>query len=358
MSTSTLKCAEAIGPVPTGRRNLVLPLGSARWLLDVRSLLVGSGLAAAAILLALVSLGLGDVKVPFNQVLAALVGAAEPKYQLVVIDWRLTRALLALVFGFALGISGALFQSLTRNPLGSPDVIGFNTGAYTGALALMFYTAATPLQLAAGSITSGLLTALLVFVLASRNGTTGFRLIVVGIGVGAMLASLNTYMLIVAERQIALAAAVWGAGSLNSVGNDVVGGSLAVIMVLALAALALQHRARILECGDRFACSLGVNARRVRLGMVVTGVGLVAVPAAAAGPIAFVALAAPQISKRLTRRDELDLLPAGAMGALMLVAADTIARTAFGQIQLPVGVVTVSIGGIYLIWLLIREARR
>lgn len=343
--------------VPTGRREVRIGRGRWSWRLDRTSLLVGTALALCGLLVGLISLALGDVRVPMDQVIPALLGNSEHRYEVVVRDWRLTRVVLALAFGFALGISGALFQSLTRNPLGSPDVIGFSSGAYTAALALMLFTTASAAQIAVGSIAGGLAAAALVFMIASRNGTTGFRLIVVGIGVGAMLASANTFMLLAAQRQVAMSAAVWGAGSLNSVGNAVVGPSLLGIGIFALAAVLLQRHARILECGDPLAISLGVNAKLVRASMVVVGVGLVAVATAAAGPIAFVALVAPQISARLSGRAELDLVPAGCFGALLLVSADTVARIAFMPIQLPVGIVTVCLGGVYLIWLLIRESR-
>ncbi|MFJ2618018.1 FecCD family ABC transporter permease [Glutamicibacter sp. NPDC087344] len=361
IETTSAASAPAQAPqpvrVPTGRREIRVGFGAWRWRMDRTSLLVGSALAVIALLIGIISLALGDIRVPMDQLIPALLGNSERRYEVVVRDWRLTRVILALVFGFALGISGALFQSLTRNPLGSPDVIGFSSGAYTVALALMLFTTASAAQIALGSIAGGLVAAALVFVIASRDGTTGFRLIVVGIGVGAMLAAANTFMLLAAQRQVAMSAAVWGSGSLNSVSNTVLGPSLVGIGIFAVAAVLLQRHARILECGDPLAISLGVNAKWVRAGMVVVGVGLVAVTTAAAGPIAFVALVAPQIAARLTRRAELDLLPAGCLGALLLVLADTVARVAFMPIQLPVGIVTVCLGGVYLIWLLVRESR-
>ncbi|UYQ78758.1 iron chelate uptake ABC transporter family permease subunit [Glutamicibacter sp. JL.03c] len=343
--------------VPTGRREMKLQLGRWTWRVDRASAMVAALLAVAALLTGFISLALGDIRVPFDQLLPALLGNSERRYDVVVRDWRLTRVLLALVFGFALGISGALFQSLTRNPLGSPDVIGFSSGAYTVALALMLFTTASAEQIAMGSILGGLLAAAMVFIIANREGTSGFRLIVVGIGVGAMLASANTFMLLAAQRQVAMSAAVWGSGSLNSVSNTVLGPSMVGIALFSAMAILLQRQARILECGDALATSLGVNTSLLRVAMVIAGVGLVAVTTAAAGPIAFVALVAPQISARLTRRAELDLVPAGCLGALLLVLADTVARVAFMPVQLPVGIVTVCLGGMYLIWLLIRESR-
>jgi iron complex transport system permease protein len=345
-------------PVPTGRLSLRLPLGGGASLrVDARSAAVTAIAALLALVLAVLSLGWGDIVIPLRDVLASFTGEAGRKATLVVQEWRLGRAELALLFGAALGASGALFQSLTRNPLGSPDVIGFSSGAYTGALLLMLFTAASPLVLAAGSLVSGVIVALLVLALSARDGTTGFRLIVIGIGVGAVLASVNAYLLLVADQRLAMSAAVWGAGSLNSVAKAVVLPSAVAIGVFLVAALALQGRARVMEQGEDFACSLGVATRTTRYAVLVVGVGLVAVVTAAAGPIAFVALVAPQIAGRLTRRGELDIVPAAAIGALLLVASDVVARLAFAPLQLPVGIVTVCLGGAYLLVLLVKEAR-
>lgn len=326
--------------------------------LDLRSGLVALAVTLLALAVAVISLGWGDVVILLKDVLGSFVGEAGRKASVVVQQWRLGRAELALLFGFALGISGALFQSLTRNPLGSPDVIGFSSGAYTGALVLMLFTSASPLMISLGALGSGLVVALVVLALAAKDGTTGFRLIVVGIGVGAMLASLNTYLLLAVDQRQALMAAVWGAGSLNSVDSGLVGPSALAILALTVAALGLQRRARVMEQGEDLASSLGINTRVVRYGMVVVGVGLVAITTAAAGPIAFVALVAPQIAGRLTRRGELDVVPAGCLGALLLMLSDVVARVAFSPLQLPVGIVTVSLGGAYLLFLLVKEARR
>lgn len=344
--------------VLSGRKTLPLTLGPLSLRVDTRAAWVVAALVLASLILALLSLGLGDVFIPLRDVIGSFTGEAGRKATVVVQQWRLGRVELALLFGFALGISGAIFQSLTRNPLGSPDVIGFSSGAYTGALILMLFTTASPLLLSLGSVVSGLVVALVVLALSARDGTTGFRLIVVGIGVGAMLASLNTYLLLRAKQQVAMSAAVWGAGSLNSVDAGVVVPAALAILVCVVGALGLQRRARVMEDGEDLARSLGINTQRVRYGLVVVGVALVAIPTAAAGPIAFVALVAPQIAGRLTGRAGLDVFPAGCLGALLLLASDTLARVAFSPIQLPVGVVTVCLGGAYLLFLLIKEARR
>jgi iron complex transport system permease protein len=255
-------------------------------------------------------------------------------------------------------MSGGIFQSMTRNPLGSPDIIGFNTGAYTGALIVMLAVGGGYLGIAAGALVGGILTALAVYLLAYRRGSQGFRLIIVGIGISAMLAALNHWLILQAELEAALAAAVWGAGSLNGITWEQAAPAAVVVVVVGVATLAVARRMQLLEMGDDAARALGVRAEPTRLLLLILGVALTAAVTAVAGPIAFVALAAPQLARRLTRSAGITLVPSAVMGAFLLVASDLAAQRLFAPIQLPVGVVTVCIGGIYLVWLLAREARK
>lgn len=326
--------------------------------IDLRGALVTGVLSVIAVVVGVISLGVGEFFVAVPDVVAALTGQTSGAIHMVVVDWRLPRVLLALVLGAALGVSGAIFQSLTRNPLGSPDVIGFNTGAYTGALVVILLMGGTYYQVAAGSMVGGLATALLVYLLAYRNGVQGFRLIISGIALAAMLASVNTVIILKADLMKAMAAAAWGAGTLNRITWDQVGPVLLCTAVL-LGVLAAQgRRLGLLEMGDDAARALGVRLESTRLLFVVVGVALTAMVTAAAGPIAFVSLAAPQLARRLTRGASVALAPSAAMGAALLVLSDLVAQQLFAPTQLPVGVVTVSVGGCYLVWLLAREARR
>ncbi|WP_026542315.1 iron-enterobactin ABC transporter permease [Paenarthrobacter nicotinovorans] len=332
-----------------------------RWLsfrVDIRSILVCVPLILAALAVAVASLATGDYDVSVPQVLQAFAGDAPGLAQTIVMEWRLPRVLAALVFGAALGMSGGIFQSMTRNPLGSPDIIGFNTGAYTGALIVMLTIGGGYLGIAAGALVGGILTALAVYLLAYRRGSQGFRLIIVGIGISAMLAAFNHWLILQAELEAALAAAVWGAGSLNGITWEQAAPAAVVVAVVGLGTLAAARRMQLLEMGDDAARALGVRAEPTRLLLLVLGVALTAAVTAVAGPIAFVALAAPQLARRLTRSAGITLVPSAVMGAFLLAASDLAAQRLFAPIQLPVGVVTVCIGGIYLVWLLAREARK
>lgn len=351
-----------IGPskIDFGRPTGILNLWGGRLTqrLDLRALLVSALVVAIAIAVALVTLTSGEFQIAVPEVVGALFGQATAKVHMVVVEWRLPRTSLALIMGAALGISGAIFQSLTRNPLGSPDVIGFDSGAYTGALIVIIVLKGTFYAVAGGALLGGIVTALVVYLLAWRGGVQGFRLIIVGIGISAMLNSFNTYLLIRADLEVAMAAAIWGVGSLNGMTLERLAQVCAVLAVLVPAAFFISRPMRQLEMGDDAARSLGVNAEWTRLAMTIVGVALTATVTAAAGPIAFVALAAPQIAMRLTRSAGVALLPSAATGALLLGVADYLAQRAFAPTQLPVGIVTICIGGLYFAWLLMREARR
>lgn len=345
-------------PFDLGHGQQVWHLGGLSARVSLRGVLVTAVLVLLALATGVLALGVGDYQVAVPDVVRALVGALDGPARTVVVDWRLPRVLLALLLGAALAVSGAIFQSLTRNPLGSPDVIGFSAGSYTGALIAMLVVGGGYAAVATGSLLGGVATAAAVYLLAYRGGVQGFRLIVVGIGVSAMLASVNTWLILKAELQQAMMAAVWGAGSLNAVGWAQVGPTVVALLVLVPALAVLGRRAALLEMGDDAAQALGLAPERSRAALVVVGVALTALVTAVAGPISFVSLAAPQLARRLTGGSGVGMASSAAMGALLLVVSDVIAQRAFAPTQLPVGVVTVSIGGAYLVWLLVREARR
>ena len=346
------------GRIDFGRPMGVLRIGGTSFRIDLRVATIAACIFLLATAVALLTLVSGEFQLSVSDVLGAFFGDTSPKVHMVVVEWRLPRTLLALIMGAALGMSGAIFQSLTRNPLGSPDVIGFDAGAYSGALVVIILVNGGFFGVAGGALLGGILTALVVYLLAWRGSVEGFRLIVVGIGVSAMLTAFNSYLLIKADLKVAVAAATWGAGTLNGVTLErlvQVGVVLGILMPLALT---LGRSMRQLELGEDAARSMGVNTNRTRLAMTVIGVALTATVTAAAGPITFVALAGPQIARRVCGTAGVALLPAAAMGALLLVTADYLAQRAFAPTQLPVGVVTVCLGGLYFAWLLMREARR
>lgn len=323
---------------------------------DRRSVVVCAVLALAIVGMSVLALMTGSYQLSATQVVAALTGGESGLVHDIVVVWRLPRVAAALVFGAALGVSGAMFQSLLRNPLADPGIIGFSQGSYTGALVVILVINGGYLQLVGGALLGGMATAVAVYALAYRRGVRGFRLIVVGIGVSAMLGSLNTLLILKADLDVAMAAGAWGAGSLNGVSWDrvVIGG--AVIAVLLVLAGMLSRPMRQLELGDDAAAAQGVRVAPARLGLIVVGVALTATVTAASGPIAFISLVAPQIARRLARTAGITLAPAAWVGALLCVAADYVAQHV-APTPLPVGTITVVLGGGYLGWLLFTEAR-
>jgi iron complex transport system permease protein len=327
--------------------------------LDIRVLVTAGIVALLALACGFAGLMLGKFSLTPGEVFQGLFGLAEKNIvNTVVGEWRAPRVIAAIVLGAGLGVSGAVFQSLTRNPLGSPDIIGFSTGAYTGGIVTIIVFGTSFISTAAGAIVGGLLTAVVVYLLTWKGGVQGFRLIIVGIALTAMLNAFNTWLILRADLELAMAAATWGAGTLNGIGWSTIAPAAVATIVLGLACGLFARDLGTLELGDDTSKALGVRNEPVRAALIVVAVALVAVVTAAAGPIAFVALAAPQIGRRLAKAQGTSLLASAAVGALLLVAADLIAQHAFGDLQLPVGVITVSIGGIYLIWLLIQEARK
>ncbi|MBZ7924150.1 iron chelate uptake ABC transporter family permease subunit [Ensifer adhaerens] len=331
------------------------------------SLSIGTRSIAVTVMLMLVACGIGLISlisgsydVPLAAVVNILLGhgqADDDMVRMIIIEWRLPRVVLAILLGAALGMSGAIFQSLTRNPLGSPDIIGFSAGSYTGALIVILLFSGGYYQTAAGALAGGIVTAAVVYLLSWRRGVQGFRLIIVGIGVAAMLSAFNAWMIRQADLQVALSAAIWGAGSLNVLGFEQLVPVMIVLLIVMPTSCLFSRSLRQLEMGDDLARASGVNAGRSRLALMVLGVALTAVVTAAAGPISFITLAAPQIARRLTRSAGVALIPSALMGGLLLIAADWAAQHAFG-VQIPIGVMTVSIGGIYFLFLLFREGRK
>lgn len=343
--------------VDFGRRVLVLRRRRIAVRLEWRSVIVCVVLALTIAFMAVLALMTGSYDLGPGQVVSALTGGETGLVHDIVVDWRLPRVVAALVFGAALGVSGAVFQSMLRNPLADPSIIGFSQGSYTGALIVILVVNGTYWQLVGGALLGGMATALAVYVLAYRRGVQGFRLIIVGIGVSAMLESLNTWLILKADLEAAMSAAAWGAGTLNGVSWDrvVIGG--ACIAVLLLLAAVLSRPMRQMELGDDAAASQGVRVAPARLGLIVVGVALTATVTAASGPIVFISLVAPQIARRLARTAGITLAPAALVGALLCLAADYIAQH-IAPVPLPVGIITVMLGGGYLGWLLFTEARR
>ncbi|MEU9116181.1 iron chelate uptake ABC transporter family permease subunit [Streptomyces sp. NPDC048483] len=325
--------------------------------LDVRAVVVCLVLTALALAAAIALIGSGDYPMTPAEVLGTLTGGGNPGQEFIVQDLRLPRVLVGLLVGAAFGISGAVFQAVSRNPLGSPDVLGFAQGSSVGALVVIVFFQGGTFAVAAGSVVGGVATGIAIFLLAWKRGIQGYRFVLVGIGASAMLYAVVLYLLTKANIVEATRATTWMNGSLNGRDWDQVGPLAAACAVLLPLLLLCGRPLRMLEMGDDAAYALGVRVDRIRLVTLLGAVLLFASAAAAAGPISFVALTAPPLARRLTRSPGPNLLPAALMGAALLVAADWSSQRLFGADQLPVGVLTSILGGGYLLWLLATERR-
>ncbi|MFF8999392.1 FecCD family ABC transporter permease [Streptomyces achromogenes] len=325
--------------------------------LDPRALTVVVLLLVAACAAGIALIGTGDAKIPAADVLRTLAGNGTAYQDFIVNELRLPRVLVGLLVGASLGLGGALFQSVSRNPLGSPDVLGLSQGSTAGALIVIVLLSGSASQVTVGALAGGLATGAAVYLLAWKQGVHGYRMVLVGIGVNAVMTAVNGYLLTKADLVDAARAVVWMTGSLNGRDWEQVWPLLALCAVLVPLVLVNARGLRMMEMGDDISHALGVRVQWVRLLLMVSAVLLTAAATAAAGPVSFVALTAPQLARRLTRSPGPNLVPSLCMGAALLVAADWASQRAFGADQLPVGVVTGVLGGAYLLWLLVTERR-
>ncbi|WP_413693124.1 FecCD family ABC transporter permease [Psychromonas sp. KJ10-2] len=313
---------------------------------------------ASALTLVYFTLFIGDDIANNLQDIWQLISGKADKYQSIVVwQWRASRLFSAIIIGAALGISGAVFQSLVRNPLGSPDITGFNVGAFTGVLIAIALFGNIYWYSVVGAIIGGLCAAILVYLFAYRNGHSGFRLIIVGIAISATLTAFNQWLSLTVSLETAMTAALWSAGSLNGMTwLRIMPATLLIVALMGLALL-LNTRMKLLEMGDDTAAALGISVNKTRLIIMLIGVSLTAVATAITGPISFISLAAPQIARRLHPQKHITLVGSALVGALLLMSADFIAQHSMQDATLPVGLVTISLGGLYLVYLIIREGK-
>jgi iron complex transport system permease protein len=322
-----------------------------------RVVIVGLTLLVATFLLLCLGMTIGDVPMGLSDVFSGLFNSGDTGNGYIVQELRLPRALTGLLAGLAFGASGAVFQTITRNPLASPDMIGINAGAATAVVAGIAFGFGNGLGTTTLGLLGGLLSGLVVYVLAWRRGTTGYRILLVGIGISAMCTSLTDHLLSRAQITEAQSSMGWLVGNLANRGWANVVPLFAAGAVLFPLVLGLSRWMGTLQLGDDVAAGLGTPVQPVRLGLLLAGAGLVAFATASAGPIAFVALTAPQIAQRLTRVSSPPVVTSALAGGVLVLGSDILARV-LTPTGLPVGIVTGALGAPVLLWLLVRANRR
>ncbi|GAA4729344.1 iron chelate uptake ABC transporter family permease subunit [Isoptericola chiayiensis] len=323
-----------------------------------RLLLVLAVLAGLIVALATLALTLGAASLPPGRALLALFGVGDDGDLFIVQRLRLPRLLAALLAGAAFGLAGALFQSTLRNPLASPDILGIATGASVGAVTVMLGLGLTGLAVSAGAFAGASVIALLIWFFAWRQGLHSIRFVLVGVGFAYLASSILAWLLASADQREAASALVWTVGSVA----DVRGTELAVLglglAVLALVVASIARWQAPLGLGDDHARGLGVSTDAARVGSLLAAVALVALATSVVGPLAFVALVAPAIARRLVDDGGAALTVSVATGAALVLAADVVAENGLLGVTAPTGIVTGLVGAPYLLWLLATHEKR
>ncbi len=300
----------------------------------------------------------GDEPLAPGVVLRALFGDGDTSALFTVRELRLPRALIGVLVGLAFGLSGALLQQVARNPLASPDLIGISAGASAAAVFAILMLHWGGLSVSVVALAGALAAGTSIYLLARKGGLSGYRLVLVGIGVGAMANAVISYLLTRSDVRDAQMALGWLVGSLNGRGwTQFVPLAISMAVVLPLAYL-LHRLLGPLQLGDDTGAGLGVPIERATFALLLVAVAAAAVATAATGPLQFVALVAAPIARRMVPGGTAALIPSMLIGAVIVLISDTIAQHVLPTVNLPAGVVTGAIGAPYLLWLLIRTNSR
>ena len=325
--------------------------------LALRGRAATAAVGGLALLLFALTLSVGSYWVPLDQVvLSALHLREDPGVDFVVNGLRMPTALTGLFAGIALGLAGSVFQRLLGNPLASPDFVGISAGASLAAVAGLAVVDLGGTSISLAAFVGALLSAGLVYLLAWRDGITGYRFILIGIGVAEFFTACIGYVISHAEIYEARAAMTWLMGSVGQAGEGEIRALVATVLVAVPVAVVLHRQLQVVSLGDDAARALGARIELARLGLLGVSILLVAVATAAAGPLAFVALVAGPIAARLLGPAS-GLLAAGFVGAAVTLSADLVAQHLL-PVALPTGVVTGAVGAPYLVWLLVTVNRR
>jgi iron complex transport system permease protein len=341
---------------PTIRGATAIAIATSRTRRRRRRRLVIGVLSALIVAVFAITLMFGQTFYPPTDVVAVILGDDVSGASFTVGRLRLPRASLAVVAGLCFGLSGITFQTLLRNPLASPDIIGISAGASTAATFAIVFLSLSGTAVSVVAITAGLSVAALVYLLSYKNGVAGTRLILIGIGTAAMLESATAHILDRAPEWDLQDAMRWLTGSLNAARwQDVAPVAVALLVLGSLLITQLRNLAAV-QLGDDAAAALGVRVERTRVILVVAAVGLIAFATAATGPIAFVAFLAGPIAARIVGPNGSLLVPAALVGALLVLTADFCGQFLLGT-RFPVGVVTGVLGAPYLVYLIVRTNR-
>ncbi|MGE7842131.1 FecCD family ABC transporter permease [Lysinibacillus sp. NPDC093712] len=336
------------------------------FLLDVDASKKLTFISITALFVFFFSASFGDSFVNPLKVMQTIIGQGSDFDQLIIIDFRLPRIFIAAFAGMALAVAGAILQGLIKNPLASPDIIGISAGggaAVVGFLAIFSdsnhsLTVSIEWLPLAGFI-GATVVAFIVYVFAWKDGVTATRLVLIGIGVSAFMQAITTMLMVIGPIYQASEANKWITGSVKSADWNQVQIIVPIIILLLLLTVFITRQLNVQELGDDTAASLGQTVQKTRFFLLLLSSSLVASAISFAGAIGFVGLMAPHIARRIVGPSFGILLPtSAAIGALLVMIADIIGRTAFSPLEVPAGVFTAAIGAPYFIYLLLRNPRK
>lgn len=322
-----------------------------------RWLAVSAGAAVAVLGLLVAALTMGSVRISLRQAALSLAGVMDNQaVNFVVKEVQWPPAQAGLATGLALGVAGTLFQQLLRNPLASPDFVGISSGASLAAVAAIALPGLSGAAIPALALAGALISAVLMYLLAWRDGVAGYRFVLIGIGVSAFMYGVIGYLLARADLTDAREAMHWLTGSVGqSLGPEVTALWVALAVLVPLS-IVVRRQLRVLQLGDDTGVTLGTRVEWARALLLLIAVILTGLATAVCGPLVFVALTAGPVADRLLGRAAGGLLPAALVGAGLVLAADYVA-TYLLPTPLPTGVVTGAVGAPYLLWLLATSNR-
>ena len=334
-----------------------------------------AGLALIALAVFLLSLAVGSVRIPIDEIVAVLLGgdASKPAWAIIVLKFRLPKALTAMLAGAALSVSGLQMQTLFRNPLAGPFVLGISSGASLGvALTVLLAGVAVGLggstsllagislagdtSLALSAIAGSGLVLLLVMSVA-RKVQSGMTILILGLMFGYTTSALVSVLIYFSVAERIQAYISWTFGSFGGVTwRQLQVMAPAIVLGLAGSHL-LMKPLNALLLGETYALSLGLNVGRVRLGIIGSSAVLAGVVTAFCGPIGFLGIAVPHLCRSLLHTsDHRLLLPAVSfMGATLALCADIVAGLPGSQLTLPLNAVTALLGAPVVIWVILRQ---
>lgn len=322
-----------------------------------RFIIMTSILTIIAIALCCAMLMLGNTIYPVQDVIRVLLGEEVKGATFAVGTIRFPRMIAGVFAGFAFGVSGYVFQTMLRNPLANPNVIGITAGSSSAAVFCIIILQASNTVVSIASVIGGLATVLIIFLLSRGSSFSIGRLILVGIGIQAMLNAVISYLLMIGQEHDIPTAMRWLSGSLNGVKMETLYPLIITVLIFAPIIIALGNRLELLELGEQAATSLGVNTDKTRLILIISSVLILGLATASTGPIAFVAFLSGPIAKRLVGVGFSNVIPAGLVGIILVLASDLVGQFAFVA-RYPVGVITGILGAPYLIYLLFRMNRK